>query len=246
MVSTNNPAGRLYNVIEHALGMKFGDQQSMGGVWAKVFGMEPDDPLKLVAMHGELAMLSREAHMELEKLNLDDSQCARYEQPFKAIEAAFSSTSIRSKWPTFTHHLKDNTMPALALIADRLAALSDEKAVERDTLLRLQKEIDGLTENLIDSSIDEALKVPLIESLNDIREMVLRYRIYGNEGLDRAHHRAAGVLCIYKGMIEQQPKSSPAWGFMKIVRDLGEIVRTASATLRLARDLGLPQLPDGG
>ncbi len=112
MAIENNPAGRLYNILDEAKTHK--PTEKTAEVWAQVFGFHVDDKPQLFSTVGGLYKLLAQTREAIEKIPTDNPRY--YLSPFNLIEKAFSDMHLVSVWER-TAKLLDPT--AMAILRSR-------------------------------------------------------------------------------------------------------------------------------
>lgn len=194
MPKTNNPVGRLYEILV-ALQKKATNQNDrLEIIIRKAFQLEDTDQSQLLEIYLELLNLTKESEKEINRL--PEASHELHLRAIRKIENAFITQSLHSNWASFGAYLDPATMTGLEHTADNLSYLG-EQTVAADDLENLQKEVNELLELVTNTEMNEKLKVFLSEHLEKIQQAVRYYRIKGARGLKDALERIMGAVIIY-------------------------------------------------
>jgi len=244
----NNSVGRLYTLLDEVKKMGVPANTKMREVWARVFGIEPNDAEELFLLYVEILRLLKNAREDMERLpNIEPSL---YLQPFQQLERAFTVSSFEHPVEHFKRFLDDATMTGLKFGAYALSQASQETIVEQEVLDNLQSEIESLIQDILQSEeIIHELRSFLIDRLDDIRRAIMYYRLNGSRGLRKALETTIGAsfLLQFSQVPNADKDSQDRWEnmkqrFGKVIAKIAEI--TLSVTVKSALEgTILPMLP---
>lgn len=220
MPPTNNPAGRLYAILDEVRAKP--RKKSIRNVWAETFGLEPSATADILFLIGKMIELARDAKQSINGLDNIDHEI--YIKPFHNIEKAFSFANIEDHWDNISRHLDEATMVGLSFCADVLSRTSGEQIIDQETLNDLMEQVENLTHEIMDSEIPPDLKAVLIDNLEEIRRAILEYRIRGVDGLKRALEGSLGAVIRHRPQIVKQKGKKPVARFLEILSKLDQVV----------------------
>lgn len=223
----NNPAGRLYDLLEAA--RQYPSEEKTKTVWANVLGVPENDTATLLKMIADVIDLVRKAKSSI--VRLTDIDHKLYLKPFENIESLLCHLNFESHWENWRNHLDDFTLYGLQFGADRLARASEVTPIKDDQLDALRTELDNLIDHVLESHLPPDLKKLFLRNLEALRQAWCTYRIRGIEGLELELERSCGTILLHKDLIRSSPANSAerrAWeGFLKLVDRLNKQVTLA-------------------
>lgn len=235
----NNPAGRLYDLLDAA--RQYPSEEKTKTVWANVFGLPENDTAGLLNRLADFIELVRTAKSSI--VRLSDIDHKLYLKPFENIEALLSQLNFETHWENWRNRLDDFTLYGLQFGADRLARSSGLTPIKDDQLDALRSELDTLIEHVLESPhLPPDLKKLFLRNLEALRQAWSTYRIRGIEGLEQEIERSCGSILLHKDQIRSSPANSAErklWeGFLRLVDRLSKQVTLA----RNAKGFGSAQL----
>lgn len=235
----NNPAGRLYDLLEAA--RQYPSEEKTKIVWARVFGVSETDTGALLNNLADLIDLVHKAKSSI--VRMSDIDHKLYLKPFENIEALLSNLNFETHWENWRNRLDDFTLYGLQFGADRLARASGFTPIKDEQLEQLRKELDGLIEHVLESThLPPELKKLFLRNLEALRQAWITYRIRGIEGLEQEIERSCGAILLHKDQIKSAAANSTErkiWeGMMKLVDRLNKLVTLS----RNAKGLGTQPL----
>lgn len=240
--SSDNPAGRLHNILTSAL--RFQRQKTSREVWSNVFEIAPDDTSRLLSLYGKLIDLIGHAREGVDQL--EDVQKTIYMQPFDEIDQAFSYFNLDASWQPTRDHLTDATMRSLAFAADTLARAHWTAEIEQAELDKLLKEVNSLLETVLGADVGEELKSYLVESLQDIQRAIIEYKIRGVDGLQEALERSIGATMRHADAIRAAKGEKPVKKWFEILGKLDAVVSVALKVKQFVDPIITPLLSSPG
>ena len=221
MVKTDNPAGRLYEILSKAREQHTG--QHTVNVWRKILKAENDREL-----YARLFYL-KELIAEVEELvkARPDMRDDLYLKDYKNIHEAVDISHLNGNWGSVHARLDDTTMTSLAYISAMLSGQIPEQPIEEDALDELHDKIDSLYETIRESDLEASFKKILLAQLETLRRSIVEYEIRGTAGLKEALASSLGHL-LYNYEQVQNHRQSPLWEkFITIFCNLDNIVSKA-------------------
>lgn len=187
-MKVNNPAARLYLLLDAV--RRQNQQTALQHAWAGVLGFNRDDLETYVVRLAEIVQLTEEIKALIAKEDVDQSL---YFKPFIKIQRLFSLAAGNTVEHALAH-LDEGTMTGLEHCAELLARKFPEKEVEPETLKVVEAEVDALKERILASTLDNALKTVILDSILDIHKAIGNYRIYGSRGVEKTIQNTMGAM----------------------------------------------------
>jgi hypothetical protein len=223
----NNPAGRLYDLLDAA--RQYPSDEKTKTVWASVLGVPENDTATLLKMLADVIDLVRKAKSSI--VRLSDIDHKLYLKPFENIETLLCHLNFETHWENWRNRLDDFTLYGLQFGADRLARSSDATPIKDDQLEALRTELDDLISHVLESHLPPDLKKLFLRNLEALRQAWATYRIRGLEGFEQELERSCGSILLHKDQIRSSPANSAErklWeGFLKLVDRLNKQVTLA-------------------
>lgn len=221
----NNPAGRLYDILD--LARHQNPKQPARKAWGAVFEVEPDDTGTLLQMLADLLKLVHETKAAIQCLNNVDQDL--HLRPFRKIEALLSSINLDATWENWQKQIDETTLYGLQFSADKLSRISGFSQVDSDEIAKLRALVEELFNTVIDSTLPDELKLLLLRNLESIRLSLAAYRVRGIEGVNQEIERALGSVLLHKEKIqESSPEERSLWkSFFDLVKRLNQVVSLA-------------------
>ena len=138
-----------------------------------------------------------------------------------------------NNWNEFTDTFNRDFRSSLRLLANILSYHWNEEVIPEEELSTIQSEIEEITFNVVQSSIDSELKRVLVENLNGVRDAILGYQLSGAEGIRNAVDRTITSLIRYREEFRKVSDSADKETFMTI----GNVLRTLDTLMSRYRSL---------
>ena len=243
MPKSNNPVGRLYEILVALQKAATNQNERLDAIITKVFKIEASDSSQLLEIYLELLNLTKESEREIRKLPEESHEL--HLRAIRKIEKAFVKQSLHSSWTSFSQSLDPATMTGLEHTADNLS-YHGEQTVSTEDLENLQREVNELLEMVTETEMNEMLKTFLVEHLEKIQQADRYYRIKGARGLRDALERIMGAVLIYAK--ENPNQKAPEKVQSKLFSMMGLLVKIVSFANDLKGLTGidilsLPRLP---
>jgi hypothetical protein len=180
MQITNNPAGRLLEILERAL--KFAKKTEHGPFptnaegWAFMLLMHGSSALELHRAVLEVAQLARKTRSLIE---ITAQQPEFYLKGYENIEFFATPGNWEGNFREAVKLITSELMVHLKFGAMVLTDDYSEAAVESEELVLLLKQADELFEFTVKSSIANPLRSYILESIELIRRSISMHRIHG-------------------------------------------------------------------
>jgi hypothetical protein len=241
MPAEDNPAGRLYEILDEA--RKRGDQLHTRQVWGSVLHVNPANNSELLPAPARLMMLVKEARQSVQEL--EEINHELYLKPFEQIERAFQHVNLEESWQRFKSQLDDPTMVALAFCADTLSREGGEIQIDSEKLQKFQEEVNSLLEDIIQSDINQELKDFIIRGLEEIRRAIFEYRLGGSEGLRKALEMNLGGMFFNAEEIQKEKRKKVVSRYLEVINTLLNLVTIALNIKQITGPITNLLLPGG-
>lgn len=201
MAKENNPAGRLFSVLDSV--RKFHNPNApMKSVWPYVLSdARLHTPVNTWRQFGVLLGLIEEGRKWIEESEVGDKSI--YLKPFEDLGKLFESMNLEETCESWKRKIDEPTMIALQFCSDYFSTSGREDEIDRQTLQDIQLELQELIENVHDSALSDDFRIMLIESLEEIRRAILEYRLRGAAGLREAMERGVGGILRFRSEIAE-------------------------------------------
>lgn len=219
-IKKNNIAGRLYYVLDEV--RKNSLDVPLYKVWSEVFGVNSNSFSEIFQNIENMGKLVDEIKEQV--TNIKDINEELYLKPFKKIENVFNVRNLETNWKSYANHLDDTTMLGLAFCAEELAKQPNEPEIKEKELKELQKEVESLIESVISSKINEQLRSLILEKLEQIRNSLFNYRIFGIRSLKKSLESAIGFIFVHNQSFESESKKEVTSRFMQFVAKCNQVV----------------------
>ena len=228
----NNPAGRLYDILESA--RRQNPKEPTRKAWAAVFHVEPSDTGSLLQMLADLIGLVGETKSSIQRLDGVDHDL--HLKPFTKIEKLLSSINLDASWEGWRNQIDDTTLLGLQFSADQLSRISGFTQIPSEELDEIRTSVDELFNAVVDSNLPSELKSLLVRNLESIRLALAAYLVRGIDGIREEVERSFGSILLYQQEIRQaKPEEREVCTkFFKLVGRLSQLVSLAYASKELA------------
>ena len=246
MAINNNPASRLFEIIEHAY--TFDDNRHMREVWSTILLCEgTQDTSKILRGLSQIIGLLAECKKQL--VQIDDLDYALYSEPLDQLAEVFLQVNLDENLGSFKRRLSAGTTTGLKFCADALAKSSLEDVVEEEFLTGLLAEVNELLEEVIRSDLPDQVKKLLLDSLEDIRAAIIDYRVMGVQALQNSLKHNVGSVLLARAEIEnvsEKVDKEILSRFGRLLSKLEQVVYLGSRVKQLAEPvIKLLSLPSG-
>lgn len=237
-VKLNNPAGRLYHVLQTAQAQT--NVQSARHGWATVFECDPNDLRTLFLRAAEVMDLGRQTLSSVRHLEDDDPDMVL--MYFREVEASLENFAQMSSMQMvqFLSPIKETGWHCLQLSSSLLSRRSPQPLIEPETYHSLVDRTQELIERVIESDdLDVDTKQFLLRHLHEILRALRDQPFFGVGPIEDAVDRLSGAAQRQPLRIVQLANSQVATAFVNVINAIGSALSIAAATVTLA-------LPPGG
>lgn len=236
------PAGRLVDILQAAKTKH--DQSKVKTVLAEVFNLDETDTeslLRIVADLIQLVYKTKKQIEEMENVNHD-----LYLKPFTRLELMLSTINLEAHWKSWKNYLDEHTIYGLQFASDQLSRISMVSSIANEEIDHIKNSLQSITDEILDSSIDEDLKLLLIRNLESLRQALLAYKIKGIEGIETELALNIGSIILNKDKLQESAAHNESKSIFKkfstFLEGVNKTVSTAKKVNEIANDTGITKL----
>ena len=189
-----------------------------------------------------LRQLIRAGEKRVEALE-DEDQELHLRQLRSARELLSTPALTERTWGAYKQGLTAEIFLGLEFTSRALSRAGVETAIDEQELAPLLKEVRELLDDVQNAHIGQELKEFLVDSLVEIQDGILAYRIRGAEGLRRVLQSSLGGAVLQQHDLAQSENEPQVRGFVNILRKLSGIVDTAYRAKQLIEPVLKSLLP---
>jgi len=234
-VESDNIVGRLYNVINE---LKYFSGENSNGAFSKVFSLDKSDKAGIMYNYAELFKMCNLGISEIEKLN--PKNAIKHKNALNnAIEGLskiyfnISPGSYENGMDKFKQHFNSELILSLEYCADFLSEYSDEQDIEEEKIQEMIKEIEALIEEVFGCKLDSDLEKILICQLNNVRESLFKYKLYGSEGIVNSISTTVGTLILNRELVDNEKSMFTVEKIFGILSKINTIVSFKNNSLAI-------------
>ncbi|WP_026478223.1 hypothetical protein [Alkaliphilus transvaalensis] len=235
LVSTDNVVGRLYNIIEKIRLNNHGNAET---ALSQVFSIEENDRASIFCNYAELYRMALEGKKQIEKhspknidkyLNTIDSVIDGLSKIYFNASKHVLSNGLEK----FDSHFSVKLMTSLEFCAEYLSNMSDEAILEDEKVKELIVDIDEIIHDILECNIDKELQQMLIFQLNNVRESLLKYELFGTEGIRNGISTTLGSLILNREKIHSDNDKKIVEKVFEIISKINTIVSLGNNGIKL-------------
>lgn len=243
-VPTNNPAGRLYEILAKAIKIgkklpysKTREERKASLVLAEALEIENTDSREIFDGVSQLFRLIDDTELAIKKIKNVDTEL--YLSPIFEIKEAFGTIylNLTEDWSAIAMGIDRGTLEKLKFCADMLSRQQGEIALNTEELTELYTDIKTLLERVLDAKIDEDIKSFLLNQLRDIEQAIINYKFKGSEGLIQVVQATLGATLMNEN-VRNEGKNPLVTNFFTIITRIASLLSIYSNTKQLSSDLG--------
>lgn len=197
-VASDNVIGRLYNII---CKLTETEGSNTEGCFAKVFSVEQTDRVAILLNYAELFKMCDRGLKEIEQLA--PKHIKKYTNTISNLIEGLSKIYFNAREDVisngldlFKKHFDKTLMIEIEYCAYYLSEHNGETIVEDEIIQDIIKEVDELTQEILSSSLNKELEKLIVNQLNNVRESLLKYRLYGSKGILDNVSNTLGTLVL--------------------------------------------------
>ncbi len=192
-VLTDNVVGRLYHII---CKLNNDIDPNAEKMFCKVFSLNENDKIGIYTNYTELLKMCTLGVTQVEQLQ--SKNLHKYQLTLNQTMNGFTKINFNTSYgmEDFRKHFSEKFMISLEYCADFLSEHSNEEDIEDEKIQELIEEINVLIEEVLVCNFNHELKKILIYQLNNVRESLFKYKLYGAEGVVNNISTALGTLIL--------------------------------------------------
>jgi hypothetical protein len=255
-VKTDNPAGRLYTILKKAKQFKGSGYR----IWGNSFNIltnrderEISDAIALQVIEHVIQLKKLINEIELSLKVIEGLNLSLYLTPFDRIRGAIKLRELTTpNYETYLREVTEGDLTVLAFCADVLSRYCREPVVEESQLEEILDSVGALYTDVFNSSLEDELKVFILDELEMLRRAIHEFRVRGFGRLKEAMPSVVGSYVITREWISKSEANdedkSLLDSFSNILGRYGAVVSFAANTTKLleAASIHLPRLLPGG
>ena len=216
MSHSDNPAGRLFSLLENA---RRGQNQKLSSVWFDVLGVEPEDWALLLRRMATVLRLPEQVRREVTMLS-DIGNHEDFVALLPKVETALRNLFQNDRnWLRTT--IGEDTMVALRLISNLLSARRPQPVLDNAQLEAIRDEVRNITDEVnVATDLPSDLAEYLNDLLRDMLEALEHHQVDGSKPLQVAAERSIGglgLLRIRLGDVLNHPVIQRIWRLSVVV-----------------------------
>jgi hypothetical protein len=249
-VPTNNPAGRLYEILANAMeiggsgglviqrGIKVSEQRQTRVVLAKALEIDNPDSPDLFDGISQLFGLVNNTELAINKLQ--DVNTELYLRAIIEVKEAFNSLqfNLTQDWDIIANKIDKSTLEKLEFCADALSRQQKEIVLDNEQLNELFDEVRTLLEKVLDANLDKDMKSFMLEKLQDIDRAIINYKFQGSKGLIQAIESTIGATVLDEKLLRTQKENPIVNSFFTLIGRVASVLNVYNNTKKLAPDVG--------
>jgi hypothetical protein len=184
---SNNPAGRLHDLIVRARALPSGQHSTVGDRFSLLFtGLTgPDDIFGIMQRLQVIFQLTEEIKLQLAVC--DERQLALFLPSELTLKGLVNLYPLGQSWQTYRdRYLSEPVVTTLGFISITLGRQSPETLTPLSEIEELRVELLTVYESVYNANIDARLKILVLESLEVISKALAEYELRGALGINEA------------------------------------------------------------
>jgi hypothetical protein len=247
-VPTNNPAGRLYEILAKAMeigGLAKGPGRNLDLPYERqafvvlTKALEIDDPNSSELFDGITKLFGLVNNTELAIDNLQNVNTELYLRAINEVKEAFNSLNynLTQDWLLIANKIDKSTLEKLEFCADALSRQQGEIVLNNEELNELFDEVRTLFEKVLDADLDKDIKSFMLEKLQDIDRAIINYKFQGSKGLIQAIESTIGATVLDE-KLRTQKENPIVTSFFTVIGRVASVLNVYNNTKKLAPDVG--------
>ena len=217
-VPIDNMAGRLYTVINKLLDIKANNPYEAFSV---VFNIDEESKNIIHQKYADLFNMATEGKSKIKQIDVKNHD--KYITAFDVIMEGLSTiefSNTTNGMLSFNNYFDSTKLIPLEFCAEFLSNYVNENMIDDDEIKLLLTEIEKIINEVLEMDINKELKYSCMYNLENIRESLLKYKLFGNEGLIKNMECTLGSIILnrHKAQNDEDRKT-----FTKITQFIGKI-----------------------
>jgi hypothetical protein len=208
-VPMNNPAGRLYNIIDQLRK----SAQNPYLALSSIFNIDSNDRATILENYAEIFRLTKDVRECI--LKLDGINHSKYLSPIEDIILSLSKIEFSGNGDLFSFKtsLDEKVMIRLEYCAEALSSAFGGQSLEESQLEELSDEVESLINYIKELNINNDLKAIFLNNLENIKIAITKYQLYGPTEIKSILEACLGSIILNGKTVNTDDEKS---GFSKI------------------------------
>ena len=241
-----NLFGRICDILSQVIGHqhKWGEDSSASVIWIEALDLGDQTKLDNLLCDLISAIRSHERMVIGEDRINRDLHLKYIERVKRGLLSVESGT-----WKQFCATFDSATLDTLLALTEGSLGLWGEEDLPNEELANLQREVEGIINQVLESSLDDELKRVLVGGLEAVRQALLSYRIFGAQGIRDALNKNIAFLLQYREELKkayqcQGGEVLPLW--IELLKKLDVVLVNAPKIKQLVEPAARLLLGSGG
>jgi hypothetical protein len=131
------------------------------------------------------------------------------------------------KWAQSLRHLTPQAVRALEFCADALSKQHEEEIIPDSELADLTREIQELYEYVASATLDQQLRLVLLDLLGTMQKAVMEYRVRGAAALRDSIVHSLGTFMLNHELFKKERKATAVQMFGNLLAHVTKVVSAA-------------------
>ena len=215
-MTINNPAGRLFNIIQ--AGKKEKNDKPAAEAWSNILDVPIKDKVLLLTRIGHVMALPGSIKEEIENLeNIDHKLHLKW---LPKVEKCFSLLNFQLPWSQFIDKFDGEIVYGMQICSDVLSRNRPEKVADPDIIKGLLPQVNELLKDLENENLPPNVRQFIYEHLCIAKKALEEYKIRGIKPLEAEVERLTGAVVRSPWVWLQTRKSSFGERFWKCMGHL--------------------------
>lgn len=229
MVSMNNPAGRLYSILEK--GNRIDQNIKIQEAWAKLLETPQDNLPLLFQRVGCVVALPAQIKEEiLAQTGINHEAHLRW---LPQVEKAMKQLNFAAQWKAFDQHITDATILGLEICDDVLSRKSPVDPLKDKDLREIHSEVGTLYDDVLKADIPTDVRLFLLRHLKNLNLTMLEYRLTGVLPIEASISAAVGEAVINRDIAERSKTSEHGQKFWEMLGRVAVLLAALNGAFQL-------------
>lgn len=195
---------------------------TLNQVLSRMFDIDKDDTTKVYSTYGSIFELCNDCLNTIDKIAPFEENPSKNEFMKSRIENVMSALCAidlpNGDFKKFKSTLNSDTISNLKMLSYSLN--NSEIVITQNQLDKIRDDIRLILDEIINSDISIKIKDLLSDRINEILNVIEKYKIYGSDEIFKAYETCIGSMLINKSMVED--KDMPLYKniFLKLMKSI--------------------------
>lgn len=233
-IPNNNLAGRLYNLMVNMKEAQSGDPYKALG---EVFGVDSTDKATILQNYAEMFNMATEEKRRIKGININNHD--KYLKALDNVIEGLSKINLNdgiSGMGKFRSYFDDRVLIPLEYCAEFLSNYSSKNVINEEEIKDLLEEVNKLIEQVLNMEIDKDVKHICMYNLNNIRDAIIRYNLFGSEGLMKNIESSLGSLILNQNKVKNETGKNLFKNIFNIISKINLILTLGNSSANLIEE----------